>query len=1319
MYDINRILDRGIEFKGNIRVGEDITLDDLRKDYKAVFVAIGAQDPAKLPVDGADSAGVLYGLPFLRTAKKEQRPEGLGEKVVVIGGGNVSIDCARSALRLGAKEVDIICLETRDLGHWDRMPAHEWEIEEAEEEGIKIHGSLGPKTIIPESGKVVGLETTPCLGVYDEDKRFAPKFADEAGPKFDCDSVIIAIGQRFDHSGFDDIEVNPNGTFKHDEVTLETNLPGVFVGGDVRRGPYSVVCAVKDGFEGAESIDRILNGKDMKEGREVEVNVIDYLRDEEVETKLRKKMPMALVEERVKDFREVELGYDEETAISEADRCLSCSICCECLQCVAACEADAVDHDMVERYEEIDVGSIILAPGYDKFDARLKSEYGYGVFKNVLTSLEFERVLSASGPYEGHVVRPSDEKQPTKIAWINCVGSRDTTCDSNYCSSVCCTYAIKEAVIAKEHVNTIEPTIFYMDMRTFGKGFDSYFERARDEYGVRFIRCRVPSVYEDPESGNLFIKYEGEDGSLKEEEFEMVVLAVGFQPPEGVRELADKLGINLNEYNFCKTSELQPVNTSRDGVFVCGSFSGPKDIPETVMEASGAAAQASSIISSERDSLVVAKEYPEELDVEGAEARVGVFVCNCGINIGGYLDVPGLVEYAQSLPNVVYAEDNLYTCSSDTQKKIVEKIKEHELNRVIVASCTPRTHEPLFQQTIREAGLNPHLFEMANIRDQCSWVHMTLPSVATDKARDLIRIALAKSRMLEALPSISLDVIQKALVVGGGLAGMVAAIGIADQGFEVALVEKEGDMGGNLRHIYYTLENDNIQNFLKATVDRVNAHPKIKVHTDSAVEAIDGYVGNFNTKIKTAGGVEEFEHGVVVVATGGSESKPDEYLLGQDDRVITQLDLEKKIHDGEDFAGKNIVNIQCVGSRNETRPYCSRVCCVDAVKNALKIKEKNPDANVFVLYRDMRTYGFNEAYYEKAREEGVIFIRYEKDKPPVVQKTGNDIELIVKDLILREELVINPDLLVLSTAIDPREDNKELAKHLKIPLTSEGFFLEAHAKLRPVDFATEGVFLAGMAHSPKSIGETIAQAYGAASRACTLISHDTIHKEPTISFVVDKNCDGCAYCIDPCPYNAITLIEYKREDAIKKTVEVNEALCKGCGVCMATCPKQGVYTRGFTYEQIKSQAETALEVTGLGPEETASEPRIVAFCCNWCSYTGADLAGVSRFQYAPNVRIIRVMCTGMIHPNFVIETLTQGADGVLICGCHPGDCHYLEGNLRAEARSEAIELMLEDFGLEPERFRLEWVSASEAQRFAKVVTEMVEQIKTVGPSPYK
>ncbi len=851
--------------------------------------------------------------------------------------------------------------------------------------------------------------------------------------------------------------------------------------------------------------------------------------------------------------------------IIDREKCIGCGLCKN------ICLADAINYSDQEKEVQLNVGAVILAPGAEEFDAKLKSEYGYGRYSNVVTSIEFERILSASGPFMGRVQRPSDGEIPRKIAFIQCVGSRDVTCGNGYCSSVCCMYATKEAVIAREHMNQIEPTIFYIDLRAYGKDFDKYIERAKNEYEVRFVRCRVSGIEEIPETRNLKIRYETEDGKLLEEEFDLAVLSIGFTPSENVKKLAKNLGIELNEYGFCKTQTFNPMETSMPGVFVCGMFSSPKDIPETVTQASAAASCVAESLSSVRGTLIKKKQYPKELNVRGQPPRIGVFICHCGINIGGVVDVPSVVEYAQTLPNVVHACDNLYTCSSDTQEIIKKRIQEYDLNRVIVASCSPRTHEPLFQETIKEAGLNRYLFEMANIRDQCSWVHMHDHEAATEKSKDLVRMVVAKARMLEPLERLSLNVIRRGLVIGGGLSGMTAALALAEQGFEVYLVEKNKELGGFLRKIHYTLDNDDTQKYLKTIIEQINSNKLIQVFLNAKVENVSGYVGNFRTTLALNSGSEakkELEHGIIIVATGGEEYHPSEYLYGKDSRVLTQLELEKHIAvDGEEKFG-NVVLIQCVGSRCDERPYCSRMCCGEAVKNALKIKEKDPDANVYVLYRDIRTYGLNEEHYRKAREAGVVFIRYDEENEPKVSKAASEgrkvLHVSVFEPTIREDIVIDTDRVVLSAAVVPAKENEILAKMLKVPINEDGFFLEAHAKLRPVDFATDGIFVCGMAHSPKSMEESISQAKAAASRACTVLAKDTIEAEGIIATVNPNRCTGCELCIQVCAYNAIEIEETK----MGRIAKVNSALCKGCGACAATCRCSAIDVKGFTDHQI-------------------------------------------------------------------------------------------------------------------------------------------------------
>lgn len=646
-----------------------------------------------------------------------------------------------------------------------------------------------------------------------------------------------------------------------------------------------------------------------------------------------------------------------------------------------------------------------------------------------------------------------------------------------------------------------------------------------------------------------------------------------------MRQIAETFGVRLNPFGFCETSVFHPVETGREGIYVAGPFTEPKDIPETVSQASAAAARVMALLGQARGSLTAPTVYPPEIDVRGQEPRVGVFVCHCGTNIASVVNVPAVVEYARTLPGVVYAENNLYTCSNDSLERIKQKIKEYGLNRVVVASCTPRTHEALFRSAVRAAGLNPYYFEMANIREHCSWVHSHEPEKATEKAKDLVRMAVAKVKLNDPLYPRPLKVCHDALVIGGGLAGMTAALALAEQGFTVHLVEKEAQLGGYLRRVHYLLNGEDPQAALRQLIAAVTSHDNIRVYTDATLVEVKGSLGNFESKIAIGnnGITQEIRHGVTIVATGAQTYTPTEFLYGQDDRVLLHHELEERIAT-KGFRAKSVAFIQCVGSRNKERPYCSRICCSETIKHALKLKELNPETQVYVLYREMRTYGFRETYYTKARKQGVAFIRYADDRPPTVTRQDGKLAVVVRDEMLGENVQLLVDYVILAAATIPREDNKELAQLLKVPLSEDKFFLEAHRKLRPLDFATDGIFLCGNAHSPLAIEEVISQALGAAARAATILSKDTIELEPTISHVVTENCDGCAYCVDPCPFKAITLVEYIVNGETKKRVEVNEALCKGCGTCMATCPKRAIFVWHFRPEQLMAEVKAALGV---------------------------------------------------------------------------------------------------------------------------------------------
>jgi heterodisulfide reductase subunit A len=846
----------------------------------------------------------------------------------------------------------------------------------------------------------------------------------------------------------------------------------------------------------------------------------------------------------------------------------------KCKACQKFCGNDAIDFTQTDKEIKLNVGSVILTPGFEGFDAKLKGEYGYGRFPNVVTSLEFERILSASGPFLGQVLRPSDKKHPHKIAWIQCVGSRDTSVGNGYCSSVCCMYAVKEAVIAREHQPDLDLSIFYNDIRAFGKGFESYYENAKKS-GVHFVKSIISGVRENPQTHNLLLNFATNDG-VKEEEYDMVVLSVGVRVPEKTRQLATRLGLSLDHYGFCRTDEYESTQTSRPGVFACGVFQGPKDIPETVMQASAAAASAAALLTSGRGTQVTEKTYPAERDVSGEPPRIGVFICHCGTNIGSIVNVPEVVAYSKTLPNVVHAEENIYACASDAQEHLKQVIQKNGLNRVVISSCTPRTHEPLFQETCKEAGLNRYLFTMTNIRDQCSWVHQNEKKAATEKSKDLTRQAISRARVGEALKESSVAVNPVALVVGGGVSGMQAALGMAEQNYEVHLVEKDKELGGIARRLHFTLSGESVPGYLKNLTAKVRGNPLIHVHTGATAFDTSGYVGNFVTRIKNAEGItEDIKHGTGIVAIGGEEYQPGEYLYGKDQRVMTLLELEGKIanKDAKLLAAKNIVLVQCVGSREKARNYCSRVCCSQSVKLALKLKELSPEMNIFVLYRDIRTYGLAEDYYRQAREKGVNFIRYEPEDKPLVTPDGRDgkLKVEVTEISLGEKIVIDADFVGLAAATLPPKDNKTVSQLFKATLDENGFFLEAHIKLRPVDFAGEGFFMCGLAHSPKTISESVTQANAAVARACTTMSKKSLRAGGAISCVDMNKCNACGLCTMVCSFGAIKL--EMNERLKRKVAVVTEASCKGCGLCAATCNSGAVDVKGFSNTEIMEMVD--------------------------------------------------------------------------------------------------------------------------------------------------
>lgn len=838
----------------------------------------------------------------------------------------------------------------------------------------------------------------------------------------------------------------------------------------------------------------------------------------------------------------------------------------ECKQCERVCLAKAIDFKQHPQNIDINVGAVILSPGFGRIEKKVLCKYGYGISSDVMTGMEFERITSASGPFMGEIVRPSDGRHPERIAFLQCIGSRDLPSGNGYCSSVCCMYAIKEALVAKDHAPNIDIAIFYMDMRTQGKEFDYARIRAQEK-GIRFIRSRIGCVQARDKVLEVF--YVNEQGKHIREDFDMIVLPEGLESPKDAKLLAEAARIDLNNYDFCMTSSYAPLETNRSGIFVAGAFQGPKDVPDSVTDASGAAALVSELLCKARDTQVKARIYPEEKEIE-KELRIGVFICSCGSNIGGVVDVPAVARYVAGLENVVVVDTNLYSCAQNTQEAITEKIKVNQLNRVVVAACTPRTHEPLFQETLKNAGLNRCLFEMANIRDHCSWVHANTPDEATEKSKDLVRMAVAKASLLQPMSEQEIPVIPKALVVGGGISGMTAALSIVRQGFECYLVEKSHQLGGNIKRLRYLITGDDPGRIFSDLESDVRSNPLIHIYENALIENITGYIGNFATTLQMPEHSEILEHGVVIIATGGMPYEPRQYLYGKSKQVVTQLELEEMIAGSKGLKNvHDIVMIQCVGSRGEDLSYCSKVCCIQAIKNALKILEYNPAANITILYRDMRTYGFNEDYYQSAREKGVNFIRFNKDYPPEVIEKDGFVNVDIFDKRLGAKLSIKPDLIVLSVGITPAPA-QDLARILKLPVTRDGFFLEAHPKLRPVEFSVEGIYLCGAAHSPKPVSESIAQAKAAAGKACVPLARGFVSAEPIVSSIDMDACIGCGICESLCPYAAISMIKVGK----RKKAETIPASCKGCGICASHCPTFAISMAGFTNEQILSQIHT-------------------------------------------------------------------------------------------------------------------------------------------------
>jgi len=1200
--EVQDIIDLGVDLKLNHRIDN---IDDIfDSGYNAVLIAVGAHEGVRPPIPGANLESVFVSTGFLRDVRIGQSPE-IGNRVAVIGAGDVAMDVARTALRLNA-EVHIVYRRRAE-----DASAGEEEIRHANEEGIIFHFQTNPTEIVSKgNGKLAGMWCVNTeSGSLDKSGRPKPVVIPDTKHFVPCDTVIFAVGQRAGLAFIPDdagVGITEQQTIAINPNTYAATREGVFAAGDSIAGTAFVIEAIASGHTAARSIIRYLQGKHLEPARKPPLPVVELSQQDiedrvargEIKQKPRVPLPETPIENRITNFNEVVQGYDEERAQEEAARCLACGICSECMSCVFACGTNAIDHDMVAKERLLNVGGLILAPGYQTYQAELSEEYGFGRYPNVVTSIQFERFLSASGPTFGHIKRPSDDNLPRRIAFIQCVGSRDQ--DHDYCSSICCMAATKEAVIAKEHHPELEIHIFMMDMRAFSKGYWNYFIRARDQHGIHYHRCRISEVSEDPDTHNLFLQYPPESGSpnsIVKDNFDMVVLSVGMEMSEDVRVLGRQLGIELNEYGFCNTVMFNPIETSLPGIFAVGPFREPKDIPESVIEASGAAGAVGAYLNKARFTQTRTVEFPAEKDISCDPPRVGVFVCHCGTNIGGYLDVPEVTEYASTLPLVVHTEANLYSCSQDSIKHITKTIEEEQLNRVVVASCTPLTHQPLFQDSIREAGLNPFLFEMANIRNQCSWVHSTDRKKATLKAKELVRMAVAKATKLSAQTTVDVPVEKKALVVGGGAAGMTAALTLADQGFPVHLVENNSELGGQLRHLYTPINNKDPQLILKDLIQRTVSHTNITTHLNTHVAETSGFKGNFSSQVTDGERHEEttIRHGVTILAAGGQEYRGTDYGFGSDPRIITQQNLEELISERADKPGakpfNSVAMIQCVGPAEN---YCSRICCTTALKNASAIKKHFPDTQVSIIYKDIRVYGFNERLYTHVRDQGVIFFRYDDDhKPEVIinqsrnsnspqVETGSPLTVSIWDQPLQKIVEIHPDLVVLSMPVIPNFNMKELANQFKVSIDNDGFFLEAHVKLRPVDFSTEGIFMAGLAHYPKLLDESIIQAQAAASRASVILSKDYLKAGGAIAVVEQQYCTGCLTCVRVCPF----LVPVIQADVLGVgdlfgAAFIEPAICQGCGICVAECPAKAIDLMHHTEDQLRSKVTALLNPEGF------------------------------------------------------------------------------------------------------------------------------------------
>ncbi len=954
-----------------------------------------------------------------------------------------------------------------------------------------------------------------------------------------------------------------------------------------------------------------------------------------------------------------------------------------CDRCIRACEPGAIDFTMKPKIIKKRVAAVVVAAGYDLMDPSKIPEYGYGKYPDVLTGLEFERLLNASGPTEGEILRPSDGKHVEKLLFVTCVGSRDVR-HAEYCSRFCCMYTLKQSIQAKEH-GVKHVTALFMDIRAYGKGFEHFYKRALEE-GVEIIRGRLAEVRE--KNGRLVAVFEDTlRGTVEEREYDMIVLAPSVLPSNGLEKLAKALGIQVDRDGFLKLGKpWSPVETTRPGVYVAGSAAGPKDIADTVQEAGAATALALSHLKG----LRLAEEEFKETITDVEEPRIGVFVCHCGSNIAGVVDVAEVRDYAAKLPNVVHSEDLKFACSAASVEYIAQVIREKKLNRIVVAACSPATHLGVFRTAAKMAGLNPFLVDLANIRNLDSWVHRDTPKEATEKAKDYVKMAVMRAPLLQPLKTLRFPVVKRVLVVGGGIAGMKAAAAAARLGLETVLVEKEPELGGVLRKLRLIApEGVEAKKVLDEALEELRA-AGVKVYTGTTVEKVEGFVGNFRVELSNG---EKLEVGAIIMATGAKVHQPTHLGYGERPNIYTLLDLESK---GYNVPGENVVFIACVGSRNEKRG-CSRYCCTSMIHQALHLRRMGK--NVAIVYKDIRTYSRGaEELYRKAAEEGVVFLKVSSLKPVEESIRITDEGVVVQEELLRAEVLVPADAIVMATALEPNPDIEPLVEQLKISRDMEGFLLESHPKLGPVESPVPGVMLAGTAQGPKDLRETVAQAYAAAAKAAALLNKGYVEKEPLVAVIDQSKCIKCGACMRVCPYNAI-------KGEVRKHIEVVQAACEGCGACVAECPTGAIFIPGFKDEDIYRQLEAALS------EEPWEKP--IAFTCFWCSYAAADNTGIFKVQYPASPRIIRLPCSSRVSWRLVKKAFMLGAPAVAVTGCRLGDCHYQNANVHTVRRFKAWKKLLEKAGVREDRFILRLFGAPDVPDFVDTMKTLDKVRKTV------